>query len=213
MLEVLKILGVVDEVLAEGVSGIVVQAYKLPGGTEKLPLHRIFPHQEPTPSIPYVSTVYRLCEGHHLMLMQPNAVALGQDLLEGILGKAIFDRFGVKIEHGKELTSVKSTEDKVTAQLTVTSPDGKDSMEVAEAKYIVGTDGGRSRVRKELGFAFEGEALPGDSIIGDVQMGGLEPLVSDLGPSVYIRLNIILSLRMLGQEPKDGKVNACLPRD
>jgi 2-polyprenyl-6-methoxyphenol hydroxylase-like FAD-dependent oxidoreductase len=53
-------------------------------------------------------------------------------------------------------------------------------MEVAEAKYVVGTDGGRSRVRKELGLAFDGETLAGAMIIGDIRMDGLDPLVSNL---------------------------------
>jgi hypothetical protein len=59
MLEALKIVGVLDDYLAQAVSDSRVQAYKLPGGTEKLPVHEMFARQEPTPAIPYVSTFYR----------------------------------------------------------------------------------------------------------------------------------------------------------
>jgi 2-polyprenyl-6-methoxyphenol hydroxylase-like FAD-dependent oxidoreductase len=119
--------------------------------------------------------------------LQPNAVALGQELLEGILIKAIVDRFGVKVEHAKEFVSFKSTGDLVTAQLHVTATDSTTSSEVAEAKYLVGTDGGHSRVRKQLGFAFEGEALPGVMIIGDIQVDGLDPVVCQRLYATYLR--------------------------
>jgi hypothetical protein len=55
MLEVLKFLGIIDEVMAEGVQDMVVQPYK-PGSTEKLPLVRPFPKGDPNPAVPYVST-------------------------------------------------------------------------------------------------------------------------------------------------------------
>jgi hypothetical protein len=56
MLEALKFLGVVDEVIADATPEIVMQPY-MPGGIEKLPIHPIFPKKESTPAIPYVSEI------------------------------------------------------------------------------------------------------------------------------------------------------------
>jgi 2-polyprenyl-6-methoxyphenol hydroxylase-like FAD-dependent oxidoreductase len=109
---------------------------------------------------------------------QPNAVALGQELLEGMLAKAILDRFGVKIDHEAELTSMDIGDDKVTAHLQITNTDGTTSTQTAEAQYLVGTDGGHSRVRKELKVPFDGEVLPGTMIYGDIRVEGLEAGVS-----------------------------------
>jgi 2-polyprenyl-6-methoxyphenol hydroxylase-like FAD-dependent oxidoreductase len=69
-------------------------------------------------------------------------------------------------------------DNKVTAQLLSTSLHGTAYTEMAEAKYLVGTDGGHSRVRKELGLDFEGEKLPGIYIFGDVHMSGMDTGVS-----------------------------------
>jgi hypothetical protein len=55
MLEVFKFLGVIDEVLADAIGEIAIQSYKMPGGTEKLPLHHPFPLVEETPAVPYVN--------------------------------------------------------------------------------------------------------------------------------------------------------------
>ncbi|MFC4944445.1 FAD-dependent monooxygenase [Pseudonocardia sp. GCM10023141] len=43
------------------------------------------------------------------------------------------------------------------------------------AAYLVGTDGGRSTVRKHLGVGFEGETFERErTLIGDVQVDGLD---------------------------------------
>jgi 2-polyprenyl-6-methoxyphenol hydroxylase-like FAD-dependent oxidoreductase len=204
-LETLKIVGIVNEVLAEAVENVEVQAYKLPGGTERLPMHEMFPKQRPTPAVPYVSSVDPPIHWGDVddVWSQPNPVAIGQDILERILTKSLLDRFGVKVEYGTELLSLESINEQVTAHLQRTSPDGVLSTEVAEAMYIVGTDGGRSRVRKELGLAFEGETLPGAVIIGDVQLSGLEPLVSE-SCSRYYSILTRFSLGMLGLVPTEG---------
>jgi 2-polyprenyl-6-methoxyphenol hydroxylase-like FAD-dependent oxidoreductase len=131
----------------------------------------------------------------HEIFLQPNAVGFGQDLLEAVLSKALFDRFGVKIEHMKELTSFKSMKDKVIAQLIATNLDGTASTETAEAKYLVGTDGGRSKVRKELGFAFEGETLGGALILGDIQMNGIDHKVCVI--QIHTNITLKLALRFL----------------
>jgi 2-polyprenyl-6-methoxyphenol hydroxylase-like FAD-dependent oxidoreductase len=114
------------------------------------------------------------------------------------LSKALFERFGVKIEHRTELVSFKSADDKVTAQLLSTKLDGTTVTETAEAKYLVGTDGGRSRVRKELGLAFEGEKLPGVIILGDIHMIGMDPLVSINHPNTRRKLMLVYRFLTLG---------------
>jgi 2-polyprenyl-6-methoxyphenol hydroxylase-like FAD-dependent oxidoreductase len=102
--------------------------------------------------------------------------------------KAISDRFGVRVEHGIELISCKSMDDKVIAHIQTINSDGTKCTESAEAEYLVGTDGGRSRVRNELGLAFDGQTLPGVVIIGDIRVGGVDPFVSPTYTSAYYML-------------------------
>jgi 2-polyprenyl-6-methoxyphenol hydroxylase-like FAD-dependent oxidoreductase len=73
---------------------------------------------------------------------------------------------GVRVELGTELTGFTQTDTGVL----VTLADGGQ----IEAEYLVGCDGGRSRVRKLLGVAFEGETAQEQAMVcGDVVVDGL----------------------------------------
>jgi 2-polyprenyl-6-methoxyphenol hydroxylase-like FAD-dependent oxidoreductase len=120
---------------------------------------------------------------------------LGQELLEGILIQAILDRFGVQVEYGTELLSIESSDDEVIAHLQRTAIDGTIHPETTKGKYLVGADGGRSRVRKELGLAFDGDALPGTMVVADIRVIGLEPTVSI--PHIYPCLKLMEFFRLL----------------
>lgn len=74
------------------------------------------------------------------------------------------------MEFGAELVGFRAGADGVTATL---SRDG--SVEVIRADYLVGTDGGRSTVRKHLGVEFEGETFESErTLVGDVRVDGLD---------------------------------------
>ncbi|WP_245687139.1 FAD-dependent monooxygenase [Streptacidiphilus griseoplanus] len=65
---------------------------------------------------------------------------------------------GVEIRRGQRLTSFTQDDDGVT--LEVTGPDGPHRLRTA---YLVGCDGGRSTVRKQLGIGFPG--VTGDGLV------------------------------------------------
>ena len=69
---------------------------------------------------------------------------------------------GVEIRRGAELVGLSQDEDGVTAELA----DGSR----LRSRYLVGCDGGRSTVRKQLGIAFPGEAASMEWLLGEVRV-------------------------------------------
>jgi len=92
---------------------------------------------------------------------------LPQDETERLLRARIAELGGV-IEPGAELTGLAPGGDAVTA--TVTGPAGRTG--TITAGYVVGCDGAHSRVRRELGLAFDGQPYPQDWLLADVLLGG-----------------------------------------
>jgi bifunctional hydroxylase/dehydrase len=77
---------------------------------------------------------------------------------------------GVSLRRGYELTGLKDTGDGVTA--VVQGPDGA---EEHTARYLVGCDGGRSRVRKLAGFDFPGSDAEREMYLADVTGCDIRP--------------------------------------
>lgn len=75
-------------------------------------------------------------------------------------------RFGTEVERETELRSVETHPDEVEAVLA--HADGR--TERLHARYVVGCDGAHSLVRKAAGLTFEGDALPEQYMIGDVEL-------------------------------------------
>lgn len=75
-------------------------------------------------------------------------------------------RLGGQIERGTELVSFDQDADEVRARLAL--PSG--AAQEIRARYLVGCDGAHSIVRKGLGLAFEGAALPEEYMLGDVEV-------------------------------------------
>jgi 2-polyprenyl-6-methoxyphenol hydroxylase-like FAD-dependent oxidoreductase len=71
------------------------------------------------------------------------------------------NELGAEIRRGSELLALTQDQDGVTAELA----DGTH----LRARYLVGCDGGRSTVRKQLGVAFPGEPSTADTLIGEMQ--------------------------------------------
>lgn len=69
---------------------------------------------------------------------------------------------GAEIRRGCEVTGVSRQDDGVT----VTLADGTN----LRSRYLVGCDGGRSVVRKELDIAFPGEPATVETLLGDMEM-------------------------------------------
>ena len=72
---------------------------------------------------------------------------------------------GAAVERGTELLSFTQDADGVTARLRTASG----AAEEVRAGYLIGCDGAHSVVRKGLGLAFEGGALPEEYMLADVE--------------------------------------------
>ncbi|GAA1987694.1 FAD-dependent monooxygenase [Amycolatopsis minnesotensis] len=149
-LEVFEDLGVIDAVLAAGAPPWPMLMHV--GGETTEVGEQFGAKAETRPDAPYTTPWF-----------------LGQSRTEEILRDRLAE-FGVTVELGTELVGFAQDENGVTATLR---HDGRD--EAVRADYLVGTDGGRSFVRKALGIAFEG--VTDESIrmlLGDVRIDALD---------------------------------------
>ncbi|MEV6672208.1 FAD-dependent monooxygenase [Streptomyces sp. NPDC051162] len=128
-LEAFDDLGLMPGYLAEAGPCPPVQTWE---GAERLRTWDLVERGEPTPAVPYPET---------RMLPQWRTVELLYARLEEL---------GGQVEFSTELTGFDQDEDGVTA--TLRHADG--STESVRARYLVGTDGSRSTVRRALGTPF-----------------------------------------------------------
>lgn len=144
-LEVFDDLGVLDEVLA---AGMFPPAFRTYSGGELTGERRMAERAEPTPQVPH-----------------PNGWMVPQWRTEEILRDRLA-ALGVKVERGTALLRLRQDDDGVTA--TLTSGDTR-------ADYVVGTDGGRSTVRRELGVDFLGDTDEDTKLVlFDARVTGLD---------------------------------------
>ncbi|KXN86608.1 Pentachlorophenol 4-monooxygenase [Leucoagaricus sp. SymC.cos] len=116
------------------------------------------PPLEPTPDCPYLSPIM-----------------LGQDRLEQIYHSTLTE-LHCTVELGTELLSFTQFDDHVEARLLVKGmdPNAKGVEEVASFDYMIGTDGARGVVRKQLGLSFVGETRDIENfVVGDIRVQGL----------------------------------------
>ncbi|TFY54307.1 hypothetical protein EVJ58_g8943 [Rhodofomes roseus] len=150
-------LEVIDDVLAKALLIMPGHQYKLPGGVEILKVVIMTSIVEPTPSIPY-----------------NNAKLLGQYNTEAILRSHI-ERLGGKVEYGTELRSFVQYPDRVEALLATKNGEAE-KIETVVTHWLVGSDGGRSAVRKQLNLSFIGETRTEGqwkAVLGLVETQGL----------------------------------------
>jgi len=103
-----------------------------------------------------------------MLLQQPDVRLLGQDSHEGLLRSHI-EKLGGTIELSTSLVSFEQFEDHVIARLAKTSSDGTVTQETVKCRYLVGTEGAHSVVRKSSGMTFLGDSMPTSNlIIGDI---------------------------------------------
>lgn len=145
--EVLEDLGVLDRVVAVGGEYPVQREYRADGS------HRDSPLMEPvvpTPGEPY-----------HIPLLVP------QFLTERVLRERLAE-LGHAVGFGQELLGFTQNPDGVTARLATSAGE-----ETVQARYLVGTDGGRSVVRHALGLGFPGRTLGVRAVVADVMVEGV----------------------------------------
>ncbi|KAJ7209278.1 FAD binding domain-containing protein [Mycena pura] len=152
--ELMKILGIVDDVQKLATPIPTMQAYKLPGGTVPAKTWDLY---EKTgivwPDSPYA-----------------NGACLSQSVLESIIRKHL-NRYNITVELGQELVGFEQTEDAVSATI-LDHKTGKTYEIVTD--YLVGADGAKGSTRKLLGLTFEGETKDTDGMVwGDVEIKGL----------------------------------------
>jgi len=148
-LEVLEDLGMIDRILANGRFHLPFRGYD---GATVLGDRDMYADRVPTPDVPYASPLI-----------------IPQWRVEEIL-RARLAEFGGRVELATELIGFEQNSDRVTATLSRAG-----GTEQLVAEYLVGADGGRSLVRKELGVGFEGETWKDERmLVGDVQVDGLD---------------------------------------
>ncbi|WP_225730651.1 MULTISPECIES: FAD-dependent monooxygenase [unclassified Nocardia] len=143
-LEVLDDLGVVDEMLAHGTTGLPLRMHQGPELTVELATAG----SGPRPGIPYPDLV---------LLPEWRVEQILRDRLSGLDGEVVF---------GATLTSFEQDDAGVTATL--------DNGDTVRARYLVGCDGGHSTVRRRLGATMAGRTHDDQYfLVGDVRVAGL----------------------------------------
>ncbi|ESK82102.1 putative monooxygenase [Moniliophthora roreri MCA 2997] len=108
---------------------------------------------KPSPDIPY-----------------PDLVMIGQDQVEGVLRSHLEGHFGVKVDFGVTLKTFEQHDRGVSARV-VREQDGRQVEETWETGWLVGADGAKGVIRKQLGFTYLGETRDHQRfIIGDVHI-------------------------------------------
>ncbi len=97
----------------------------------------------------------------------PNSIMLPQSRTEEILRARLLE-LGHQPEWGTELLAIRIDQDRISA--TIRTPQGQEEL---SPRYLVGTDGGRSTVRKQLDIPFPGETRPTRMIIADLPVQSL----------------------------------------
>jgi 2-polyprenyl-6-methoxyphenol hydroxylase-like FAD-dependent oxidoreductase len=141
--EVFEDYGIVDRLFAAGGPYPLIRQYSPDGSFVESPLSDA---PTATPAEPYSAP-----------LMVP------QFLTEKVMRERLCE-LGHRPGFGRELTGFSQDSEGVTAQV---------GREIMRARYLVGTDGGRSTVRRALGVDFPGETLGVRAIVADVDLEGI----------------------------------------
>ncbi|KAG0702987.1 FAD binding domain-containing protein [Suillus ampliporus] len=140
----------VPEVNDLGKPAPITRSYK-PGTLEPLGESSMVPHMEPSPAIPF-----------HIPKM------IGQQLLDVILRRHL-EKFSCSVEMGTELRSFEQSEEGIT---TVLAKNG--ILETFDTKWMIGADGAKGVVRKQLGLTFLGETRDDTRLVtGDIRLKGV----------------------------------------
>ncbi|QIY71872.1 rifampin monooxygenase [Streptomyces sp. RLB1-33] len=95
----------------------------------------------------------------------PYGLSTLQPATERLLNERALE-LGAEIRRGCEVVGLSQSDDGAAAGVTVELADGTH----LRSRYLVGCDGGRSVVRKELGVGFPGEPAKVETLLGDMEM-------------------------------------------
>ncbi|KAK7051550.1 hypothetical protein VNI00_004529 [Paramarasmius palmivorus] len=138
-LELYKIAGILPEIESVGNPEVPkMRIYTSPEGDSPINEFDMMEISDPDPSYYRINGLVVLQDDH-------------QAALRGIIEK----RYGVSIELATELVSFEQSPDYVTVKLLKSS---LGTTETHQFDWVVGTDGARSVVRKQLGLSFDGES-------------------------------------------------------
>ncbi|KAK0466822.1 FAD binding domain-containing protein [Desarmillaria tabescens] len=149
ILELYKFMDVLPDILKKGGPIPSVIHYLPNGETKTISMAR---KSEDTPDKPY-----------------NNPILLGQDRHEEILREHLA-KLGCEVELGTELVSFEQSADRVVSRVLKTR-DGQTVEETISSRWLVGSEGARSVVRKTLGLTFLGETREGENmVVGDIKI-------------------------------------------
>ncbi|MFI1168990.1 rifampin monooxygenase [Streptomyces sp. NPDC020801] len=95
----------------------------------------------------------------------PYGLSTLQPVTERLLDERALE-LGAEIRRGCEVVGLSQSDDAAAAGVTVELADGTQ----LRSRYLVGCDGGRSAVRRELGVGFPGEPAKVETLLGDMEM-------------------------------------------
>lgn len=145
--EIFEDLGIIDRIVAAGGLYPPQRLYGEDGISAVSEAGKVV---APTPAEPY-----------QLALMVP------QYLTEAVMRERLAE-LGHAPQFGCELTGFEQDDEGVTAHLL-----SKTGAQVVRARYLIGTDGGRSFVRQALAIKFPGKTLGVRAVVADVALTGL----------------------------------------
>ncbi|KAF7366385.1 FAD-binding-3 domain-containing protein [Mycena sanguinolenta] len=154
-LELYDILGVLPNILKVG-EGVPLMVKYVRGEIKPVGTITISERIEPTPDTPH-----------------PNGQIVTQDVHEEVL-RAYLQDLGCSVELGTQLLSFEQFPDGVVARIVKTDADGNQVEEDTRFDWLVGTDGARSIVRKQLGLSFLGETQSEHIALGDIAVEGID---------------------------------------
>jgi len=146
---------------------VPMRIYKLPRGVEPIKTFSLDPPVQPTPAKPY-----------------SNLVMLGQEIVEAIL-RSHLAKYDCYVEQRTMLHGLETRPDFVIAHVT-RSENGKETDFAITSRWLIGTDGARGEVRKQLGMTFRGisRGVEEHLVVGDLEVRGLDHDVSKFGAAV-----------------------------
>ncbi|KAG7093483.1 hypothetical protein E1B28_007158 [Marasmius oreades] len=157
-LELYKLLGILPDIQNQSGPFPPMKVYTSPEGPEPVKEFSMIEDLEATPEYPLV-----------------NVAMLSQDRHEALIRDVLAKKYNTHVELGTELRSF--VQNRHTGQVEariVKLVDGNEVEEAAIYDFLIGADGARSVVRKQLGLTFLGESRTEASmIVGDLEVKGL----------------------------------------
>ncbi|KAJ7817055.1 FAD binding domain-containing protein [Mycena olivaceomarginata] len=156
-LELFQALGVLDDIRRHAISWPPLRSYVPPEGIIPLKTFRMGSAGNPTPDRPIA-----------------HPMTLGQDVLEGVLRAILKETYSCEVEFGTRLVSF--TQDAGGVDVVfVKGAAGQEETLTQRFDFLVGADGARGIVRKQLGLDFLGESRPSVKfIIADLRVQGID---------------------------------------